>query len=74
MPLGNVFIHLSTLTQYQVVTSDKRSGVLKAGKLFLLEFVQGIGGARTLNIEKLLAAVSGNLQPSAAPQLGQFGN
>ena len=46
-PLAIFFIHLSTLTQYQVVTSDKRSGVLKAGKLLLLVFVQGIGGART---------------------------
>ena len=46
-PLWQCFIHLSTLVQYQVVTSDRRSGVLKAGKLFLLEFVQGIGGART---------------------------
>ena len=46
-PLWQCFIHLSTLIQYQVVTSDKKSGVSKAGKLFLSEFVQGIGGART---------------------------
>ena len=47
LSLAMFFIHLSTLMQYQVATSDKESGVLKAGKLFLFEFVQGIGGART---------------------------
>ena len=48
VPLGNVFcpfLHFDPVSE--VGTSDKRSGVLKAGKLCLLEFVQGIGGART---------------------------
>ena len=47
VPLGNLFYPSLHFDPVSGVTSDKRSGVLKAGKLFLFEFVQGIGGART---------------------------